>query len=216
MHHRTCRTLVSTLLVFTSLTLGAQYAKAQFLFSNFTGGGYFAYGDFMSTQGPNYLDISSAEANGGIAFTSLPINLTAYAMNPLYITALTLPGNLQPGLQIYLYTEANPSYGYYYTIPGSDYNGVSLTTGYSATLNDPSFVLDASHGYSYVGSGTAFAPDLSVVTLLGIQGIAYGSAPLDYSFTGFGASNVPEPGTYALLGSVLLSGVAFLRRPRAR
>lgn len=156
---------------------------------------------------------STGDGGTGTPFSTDVSSLTA----PRFaITARPDAGN-QLGLEIVLTPSApaaNPNWIYFYQVDLSLFTSGVFTTATSPLLTEPSFVLDSANGFSFVGAGAAFAPDLSQIGGIHVQGAGFQSAQdFRFTFDTLQIVPVPEPSSMLAVG-VGLAVLGLVRRYR--
>lgn len=111
-----------------------------------------------------------------------------------------------------LANAANSSWLYFYQFDLSAFSEGGFTTATSSLLSEPTYVLDSANNYNFVGSGSLFAPDLSQIDNVVVQGSGFlNSQAFRYTFDKLEV--VPEPASLFAVGAGL---AAFAMRHRLR
>ncbi len=173
---QTFSTVRPFLIVFiVAFLLSGAGVKADLQLSNFsssTGTFYTWQNNAQAVSGTVILS-GGANDGGGIhrGFTTVQ-NWTQYADSTAVLTVRKDAGNQLPRLIFVIMTQT-PNYHYHYSCyfpEGIQAGNPSFFKTSTAILRSPTLVLDVANNFAYVGSGTAFAPDLSKVIGWNIQG----------------------------------------------
>ncbi len=181
---------------------------SEFVYDSYAGNA--TYTSFGGTAQGNAVRIGgTSRGGGGIENRPASVDWSAYLNTRFRLRASREVGNTMGNFTVYL-GEAGTSFVYHYSFPASSFPVGQLTWVDGNFLNNPSFVLDSANGFSFVGAGPNFAPQLKQVITIGIQS-NYVLSDRDNRFVFDELHVVPEPATVVTL---TLGAVAVLRRRR--
>lgn len=152
----------------------------------------------------------TADESGSVSLNNPILDLSAWVGGYVSLTARVDPGNAADQIAVQIWDQA---YLYTYYSPTSLFSSAEFTEIKYLPVSSPSYVADPANMFAFVGSGPAFAPDLTSVLLVQIHGDFSSPALVRMTFDRVAlVTAVPEPHEYTMVSGGLLVLLCAWRR----
>lgn len=185
------------------LLVGAAKAETD-LVTFYNTGFEYPWGDYTQTLHPTHVNLHMPSNNAGGAGNLADLDLSAFAAEPVSLTARV--GALNTAQAISIVLRDTDGTEQKWDLSAASFNSTSFTTVSASALNAPDGSLNA---------GSTPGLNLSAINGFQIWGDFNSSYVFDFDIQRISAGTViPEPSSFALLGGGVMLAVVAMRRRR--